>query len=80
MFLRTNLYLGNTVPERGRKPANQNSLQLPLVIFRKYSPREGTETIKPPNQNILQLRFRKYSPREGTETVEILTTDEVNNI
>ena len=37
-------YLGNTVPERGRKRKAYYQSRL-LVVFRKYSPREGTETL-----------------------------------
>ena len=59
--------LGNTVPERGRKPDFTIS-SISSSLFRKYSPREGTETIKLFYSKVFFDTFRKYSPREGTET------------
>ena len=68
-FTRAKSNLGNTVPERGRKPSARISFSVGKYKFRKYSPREGTETtIAVTNTKIITFPFRKYSPREGTET------------
>ena len=59
--------LGNTVPERGRKHYVIFRETLASVQFRKYSPREGTET-EVVHRIPVRFQFRKYSPRKGTET------------